>query len=160
MPDPVEVRFSDCRCPGTPHPDGDVAYLRPFLDYAGGAEALRAMRSADGDVERFDELVGPVYIRRGMLGWNRVDESGEPLPLPEDPSTALPYEEAYWLANRADDLYGGSVLAPLVKQLEMSSLTGRTGSSTSANSPSRSTRRKRSGSSSLTSSAGSPSSTD
>ena len=160
MPDPIEVRFSDCRCPGAPHPDGDVAYLRPFLDYAGGAEALRAMRAADGDVEKFAELVGPVYIRRGMVGWNRVDEDGDPVPLPVDPSTELPYEEAYWLADRADDLYGGSVLAPLVKQLEMSSRTGPTASSTSARSRSRSTRRKRSGSSSPASSVASPSSTD
>lgn len=159
MSDPIEVRFSDCRCPGAPHPDGDVAYLRPFLDYAGGAEALRAMRAADGDVEKFDELVGPVYIRRGMLGWNRVDEAGEPVPLPDDPATALPYDEAYWLADRADDLYGGSVLAPLVKQLEMSSRTGPTASSTSASSPSRSTRRKPSAPSSASPS-GSTSSTD
>lgn len=160
MPEPVEVRFSDCRCPGSPHPDGDVAYLRPFLDYAGGAEALRAMRQAGGDVERFDELVGPVYIRRGMLGWNRVDEDGEPVPLPDDPSTDLPYDEAYWLANRADDLYGGSVLAPLVKQLEMSSPTGRTASSTSASRRSRSTRPKRSAPSAQSPSAGSGSGTD
>lgn len=159
MSDPIEVRFSDCHCPGTPHPDGDVAYLRPFLDYAGGAEALRAMRSADGDVEKFGELVGPVYIRRGLVGWNRVDEAGDPLPLPTDPATELPYEEAYWIADRADDLYGGSVLAPLVKQLEMSSRTGPTASSTSASSRSRSTRRKPSAPSSGSPS-GSTSSTD
>lgn len=160
MPDPIEVRISDCRCPGGPHPDGDLAYLRPFLDYAGGAEALRAMRTADGDVEKFDELVGPVYIRRGMLGWNRLDEAGEPVPVPDDPATAMPYDEAYWLAEKADDLYGGSVLAPLVKQLEMSSRTGPTGSSPSTTSRSRSTRRKRSGSSPRLRSADSTSSTD
>ena len=138
----IEVRFSDCRCPGSPHPDGDVGYLRPFLDYAGGAEALRAMAKAEGDVSLFAELVGPVYIRRGLVGWNRLDEAGEPLPLPTDPGTALPYEEAYWLAEKADDLYGESVLAPLVKKLAMSSASGQTAGSTSASSRSRSTRRK------------------
>lgn len=142
--DLVEVRFSDCRCPGSPHPDGDVGYLRPFLDYAGGAEALRMMRAADGDEQKLAELVGPVYLRRGLAGWNRVDEDGKPVPLPPDPATAIPWEEAYWLADRADDLYGGSVLAPLAKRISEFSRTGPTGSSTSANGASRSSRRKRS----------------
>lgn len=159
MPEPVEVRFSDCRCPGSPHPDGDLAYLRPFLDYAGGAEALRAMRQAAGDIERFPELVAPVYIRRGLVGWNRVDESGAPLPLPPDPSTDLPWEETYWIADRADDLYGGSVLAPLVTQIEASSRSGPTGSSPSTSPRSSRKRRKPSAPSSPSPSADSSSST-
>jgi len=142
MTEPIPVRISDCRCPGTPHPEGDFGYLRPFLDYAGGAEALRAMAKAEGDVSRFAELVGPVYIRRGLVAWNRVDEDGETLPLPDDPAVDLRYEDAYWIAEKADDLYGESVLAPLVKKLAMSSPTGRTGGSTSANSRSRSRRPK------------------
>lgn len=159
MPEPIEVRFSDCRCPGAPHPDGDVAYLRPFLDYAGGAEALRAMRQAAGDIERFPELVAPVYIRRGLMGWNRVDESGASIPIPADPATDLPWEETYWIADRADDLYGGSVLAPLVKQIEESSPNGRMASSPSTSRPSSPKRRKPSGRSSPSPSAGSSSST-
>ena len=140
MTEPIPVRISDCRCPGTPHAEGDFGYLRPFLDYAGGAEALRTMAQAEGDVSRFAELVGPVYIRRGLVGWNRVDEAGEPLPLPDDPAAEIPYEDAYWLAEKADDLYGGSVLAPLVKKLETFSRTGPTDGSTSASSRSRSRR--------------------
>ena len=160
MPEPIEVRFSDCRCPGFPHPDGDVAYLRPFLDYAGGAEGLRAMRSAGGDVERFDETVGPVYIRRGLIGWNRLDEEGNPLPLPADPAAGLPFEEAYWIADRADDLYGGSVLAPLATLIAKSSPTGPTESSRSTSRRRSPTRRQRSGSSAQPPSAPSTPSTD
>ena len=37
MPENVPVRFRDCACPGTPHEDGDIAELRPYLDYLGGA---------------------------------------------------------------------------------------------------------------------------
>jgi hypothetical protein len=49
MPDLIPVRFRDCSCPGTPHPDGDVAELRPYLDFAGGAEALAAVTVVDED---------------------------------------------------------------------------------------------------------------
>lgn len=118
------------------------------------------MRQADGNVDLFDELVGPVYIRRGMVGWNRLDDEGNPLPIPADPGTEMPYDEAYWLANKADDLYGGSVLAPLQRLIEMSSPTGRTVSSTSPTQPSRSTRRKPSGQSSRSRSAALKPSTD
>jgi hypothetical protein len=129
--DNVPVRISDCRCPGTPHEEGDFGYLRPFLDYAGGAEALRMMAAAEGDVTRFGELVGPVYIRRGMVAWNRVDEDGKPLPLPDDPAAELRYEDAYWLAEKADDLYGESVLAPLALKIKKSSPSGQTDGLTS-----------------------------
>lgn len=159
MFDPVEVRFSDCVCPGTPHPEGDVAYLRPFLDYAGGADALRAMRAADGDAELFDQLLGPVYLRRGMVGWNRLTEDGKPLPLPADPAE-LPFGEAYWIVEAADNLYGGSVLAPLAKRLSEFSPTGPTGSSRSTNGRSRSKRPKPSGSSAPSPSAASTNGTD
>ncbi len=103
MPD---VRFRDCACPGTPHDgldghdDGDIAVLRPFLDYAGGAEASaafnRAVRTAELDDEgnvkdlpQFAELVGPVYLRRGIVSWNVLDEHG-PVPVAEaEPGPAL-----------------------------------------------------------------------
>lgn len=159
MTDLVPVRISDCRCPNTPHDgkdgrdDGDIAYLRPFLDYAGGSEALRMMARAAGDVTLFAELVGPVYIRRGLARWNRIDEDGESLPIPDDPASDLRYEDAYWLAEKADDLYGESVLAPLAKRIAMSSQPGPMNGSTSPSRPSSSRRRARSERSSPTSSA-------
>lgn len=128
--DLVPVRFRDCSCPGTPHPDGDFAYLRPFLDYAGGAEALRVIRDSGGDASRFDELLGPVFIRRGVVEWNLLDAQGDPVPVTAEAVDALRWEDAYELADRADDLYGGQVLAPLVKRMSASSRTGLTGGST------------------------------
>jgi hypothetical protein len=136
----VPVRMSDCRCPGSPHPDGDIAYLRPYLLFEGGMEALRAMSRADGDVSLFGTLVGPVYIRHGVVSWNRLDDAGEPVPVTPEALAALRYEDAYELADRADDLYGESVIAPLARRIAKSSAGGRTGASTSANSRSRSKR--------------------
>ncbi len=153
MPDTIEVRFRDCRCPGSPHPDGDVAYLRPYLDYSGGAEALASVTITDGetsrlrDVNEWPEHIGPVFIRRGVVDWNVVDEDGEPVPL-HPALEELRWEDAYELADRADDLYGGQVLAPLVKRMSMSSKAGRTNGSTRQPRKSSPARRTQSGSSS------------
>lgn len=129
MPDTIPVRFRDCSCPGTPH-DGDVAELRPYLDYPGGAEALAAIASLDGDMGRMAELLGPIFIRRGVVAWNLTDADGEPVPVTNDALDALRWEDAYELADRADDLYGAQVLAPLVKRQSASSKAGRTAGST------------------------------
>ena len=135
MPETIPVRFRDCSCPGNPHPDGDIAELRPFLDYAGGAEALAAIGSLGDDTSRFAELLGPIFIRRGVVSWNLVDEDGEPVPL-HPALEELRWEDAYELADKADDLYGGQVLAPLVKR--MSALTKATRTSGSTSRPRRS----------------------
>ena len=130
MPDLVPVRFRDCSCPGTPHPDGDVAELRPFLDYPGGAEALAAIQSVLFDTDRFAEVLGPVFIRRGVVGWNLLDDEGDPVPVTREALDALRWEDAYELADKADDLYGGQVLVPLVKRMPASSKNGQTNAST------------------------------
>jgi hypothetical protein len=130
MPDLVPVRFRDCSCPGTPHPDGDVAELRPYLDYPGGAEALAAIQSVADDVARFAEVLGPIFIRRGVVAWNLLDEDGEPVPVTNDALDALRWEDAYELADKADDIYGGQVLAPLVRRMSKPSKAGPTNGST------------------------------
>jgi hypothetical protein len=141
----VPVWMSDCRCPGAPHPDGDYAYLRPYLLYAGGAEALRAIATAagDGDVDatRLAAVVTPVYLRHGIVSWNRVDEAGEPVPVTDETIAALRWEDAYEVADRADDLYGEAVLRPLLRRTAKLSPGGPTAGSTSANSRSPSKRR-------------------
>jgi hypothetical protein len=129
MPDTIPVRFRDCTCPGTPH-DGDIAELRPYLDYPGGAEALAAIQSVGDDIARFAEVLGPVFIRRGVVAWNLVDEDGEPIPVTNEALDSLRWEDAYELADRADDIYGSQILAPLVKRIAPSSKAGRTNVST------------------------------
>jgi hypothetical protein len=127
MPDLVPVRFRDCTCPGTPHPDGDVAYLRPYLDLAGGAAALAAIAKSDGTEGGIAPLVGPVYLRHGVHSWNVVDEDG---PVPVEAVNELRWEDAYDLAEKADDLYGEQVLAPLVRRMSQPSKAGPTNGST------------------------------
>lgn len=142
MPDTIPVRFRDCACPNTPHPEGDIAELRPYLDFPGGAEALRSITHIvtvieEGEevqatqlipVEQWPEHLVPVYLRRGVVSWNVVDEDGRPVPL--EALADLRWEDAYELGDKADDLYGGQVLAPLVKRISTSSKAGRTGVST------------------------------
>lgn len=156
MPDTIPVRFRDCSCPGTPHPDGDVAQLRPHLDLAAGSEALRAV-SIFGENEagettwalapsiEFQERLWPIYLKRGVVSWNVVDENG---PVPIEAVADLPYPDAYELADKADDIYGGEVLAPLVKRMSTLLQAGQTAPSTQPPRRSSPKRRKRSGSSS------------
>ncbi len=142
MPDLIHVRFRDCACPGTPHAEeGDIAYLRPYLDYRGGAAVMAAIGKTEKEPERFAELVGPVYIERGVTGWNLLDEEGQPVPCTPEALDALRWEDAFELAQKADDLYGQQVLSPLVKRMNESSKVGPTnGSTRSHGSPKRRTR--------------------
>lgn len=114
--EPVVVRIGECACPGTPHADDEV-YLRPKLDYAGGAAALAAMV---GPVETLSSRLVPVYIEHGVLGWNLVGDDG--LPLAYEPDLILgDWEIAYEVGDRADDLYSQRVLAPLIQRASNSS---------------------------------------
>ena len=129
------VRFRDCTCPGTPHngrdgaDDGDIVYLRDHLGFAAGAEALRRVIESGGDVALISELVGPVYVRKGPLSWNVVDERG-PVPCTEDALSALPFHEAYEIVEKADLLYTMEVISPLVKRTNAPSVNGQTDRST------------------------------
>lgn len=138
MPDTIPVRFRDCACPGTPHEEGDIAQLRPHLDLAGGSEALRAIsvftENDKGETlwtlapsEEFQERLWPVYLRRGVVSWNVVDENG---PVPLEEVADLPYPDAFELADRADDIYGGEVLAPFLKRMSKLLKDGQTAPST------------------------------
>ena len=64
------------------------------------------------------------------MSWNLVDEDGEPVPVTREALEELRWEDAYELADRADDLYGAQVLAPLLKRMPKPSPTGRTNGST------------------------------
>ena len=50
--DPVAVGVGACQCPGTPHPDGDVVYLRPQLGLAAGIAIQRLIVEANQDAGR------------------------------------------------------------------------------------------------------------
>jgi hypothetical protein len=150
--EPVEVRLPECWCPGTPH-EADLVYLAPSISMAGGLAARAiVIDEVDQGVDpiRLQERLAVVWIRHGIVGWNLVDEEGQPLPLDEATvRAALPYGKGGRLvADKADDLYNEDIMSPLVAMSRSSSPRGRTNGSTSATPAS--TRKRRSPSSTAT----------
>lgn len=130
MAEPITVRVRDCECPGTPHPEGDEVYLAPKLPLAGGLQADFDIRKAAGDGTFLAQLWQVTFVKHGAIGWNLLDEDGEPVPfdvnvLLEDYALASP------VAEKADDIYGESVMRPLLQRLRTTSQTGRTAGSIS-----------------------------
>jgi hypothetical protein len=154
-PDNVPVPLGYCPCEGTPHPDGDIVYLYPELSAPAGMAVRGLMvEGASGiGAETFQERLGELWLKVAVASWTFLDDDGSPIPLtPENIVRALPYGKGGRLvADKADDLYADSVVAPLVKQLETLSKPGRTPSSPRATSASRNgTAKRRSRSSTAT----------
>lgn len=150
----VRVRFRDCACPGTPHhgkdgtDDGDVAQLRPFLSFEGGAAAWAAIADAvtAGKMTgpHLVQYLGPPYLRYGVVGWNLVDGEGQPVAFSPEAALELPFQDAYALVDKADDLYTAAVTAPLGLPTASSLPTGKTNGSSSTSAIPRSSSKRRS----------------
>jgi hypothetical protein len=139
MPEPIPVRVRDCACPDTPHPDGDVVYLRPTLSLAGGIAAQQDLVASDGNTEELIRRWFSTYVRYGAVGWNFLDEAG---PVPFTVETLLDdFTLGSPVAEMADTLYSEAVLAPLGLSRSRTSPTGPTAASTSRTRRSRSTSR-------------------
>lgn len=154
MSSPVRVRVRDCACPGSPHgEEGDVVFLAPTLSLEGGLEGQADIRAAVGNGTALAKRWRVTFVRYGAIGWNLVDEEGEPVPFDVDAILA-DFALAYPVSEAADDLYGESVVRPLLARRKTTSPPGPTVVSTSATPrPIRSPRR----SSSAGSSDGTPS---
>lgn len=128
------VRFRDCACPGTPHPDGDTVTLPDKLSFDENVAALAAIFSGDGDAQA--SRAWKVYLH-AAVAWNVVDEKGA-VPLTSEGLDALDFADQYEIADQADTLYRSVVLAPLVRRMSKSSKSGpTTGSSPRRTRPSR-----------------------
>lgn len=129
----MQFRFRDCACPGTPHDgedghdDGDIVVFRPRLPFAAGVEALRLIFDPDTETHAANAL--PVYLREGPESWNLLDEHGKPVPLTREALEALPFADQYEIGDQGDTLYGGEVVAPLLRRMSKSSGTSPTTSS-------------------------------
>jgi hypothetical protein len=157
----------ECQCPGAPHDgldgrdDGDWIELRPALSLDAGLEAMTAYRIAVSDPEFNVDAVAadgemdaatiaarqrsqgiltrglfPIFARDGLIGWNFCDESG-PVACTADNAATLDFPTKFVIADLADDIYGVTVVTPLVQQMERLSPSGQTVSSTSPNRQSR-----------------------
>lgn len=150
----VTVHVGECRCPGTPHTSGDEVYLVSEPSMTMGLRANGAIAKADGDPALLEVLLGRVFIEDGIDGWTFVDEDGDEYGVtPDNIERLLPWSRGGQLvAEKANDLYGEAILAPLVRRSLSTSQPGPTNGSTSATRPSRSVRRASSRSSSRASS--------
>ena len=123
QPDPVSVSIGGCLCPGTPHAE-DLVYLAPSLSAAGGMAAQGAIADAstdDGTVDgvALQELLWRVYRDHGVIGWNLLDDDGDPVPLSRDnKDRALPYSKGgRKVGDAADELYLEDVLTPFKERV-------------------------------------------
>lgn len=133
-------RFRDCACPGTPHDgkdgrdDGDTVTFRSRLSFAAGVRALRLIFSGDGDPAAANAL--PVYLTEGPEDWNLVDGGGRPVELTTEALEALPFADQYEIGDQGDTLYGGEVVAPLLRRMSKSSESSGTTDTSPTPSPS------------------------
>ena len=118
IPD-VPVSIGPCDCPGTPHGDGDFVYLAPALSAQAGMAAQGAINDASDDAVRLQELLWRIYRDHCVVGWNLLDEEGEPVPLTaENKDIALPFGKGgQAVAEKADDLYSEDVLRPFLARM-------------------------------------------
>jgi hypothetical protein len=125
--EPVVVELGPCECEGQPH-ETDFVQLAPALSMSGGMAAQGAIAKSGGDTVALQELLADLWVRHGVIGWNILDDKGQPIPLThENIARALPYGKGGRLvAERADDLYAEDILAPLVQRLETLSQPGPT----------------------------------
>jgi hypothetical protein len=138
----VPVELGECLCPGTPHPNGDVVELRKEISLEGGL-AVIAEFTSDTKTSIVERL-GRVYLRVGIASWTFVDEDGAPIPASPENIARLRWTAGiYVLADRAADLYGEEILAPLARRESGSSPSGPSDDSTSPIPLSSEARRKR-----------------
>ena len=138
------VRIGECRCPGTPHADGDFVYLRLRLDLRGGFRVRRRLFDlntaafAEGGAPNMDELeisLAEVYLDEGVAAWNLVDEEGNEREITPDSLAEFlksDYSRAEAAADAADDLYRPAVFDPLAARALNSLPPTSTNGSTSA----------------------------
>lgn len=146
----TEIRVGACRCPQTPHADGDMVTLRPMLGLAAGIEVQRLMvesNQAREDAAVITGRLAEAYLLHGVESWNLVGDNGQPIPVNADSIRLYllnDFSRAAPVADAADDLYMDTVLGPLVDRVNRSLPTTLTNGSTSANRAGKSKRPTRS----------------
>ena len=137
----VLVPLGACRCPGTPHTDGDWVELRPSPTIDIGSAIYAAVANVGDDPVQLQVEMTRAFLRFGIVAWSFTDDRGDPIPIQPRKtdfgdviSRLLPFSDGgFTVADRADDLYSEEVLRPLMTRLSsMRSLGGQTVGSTSA----------------------------
>lgn len=134
--DLIPVCVGACLCPGAPHPDGDFVYLRPTLGLAAGIAIQKLVIDANNAESRMDgaDLTGVLaesYLLHGVAEWNLAN--GKAIPVTPDTireHLLSDFGRAAPVADKADDLYMGAVLAPLLQRARSSSASTSSNGST------------------------------
>jgi hypothetical protein len=127
-----------CPCPGKPH-ETDTVILRDKLGLADGAavQALILRQYRESDASKYADHTGMLaeaYVLRGVSSWTLVNAAGSALPVNADNIRAMlldDFEVGYPVAEKADELYEGPVIRPLLKEESNSSEPTPTNGSTS-----------------------------
>jgi len=162
----VLVSVGACRCPGTPHGDGDWVELRPSPTIDIGSAIYAAVANVGDDPVQLQVEMTRAFLRFGIVAWSFTDDRGDPIPIRPRAadfgdviSRLLPFSAGgFDVADRADSLYSEEVLRPLMTRLSQMRLQGgRTVGSTSPPPATLSMPRKRSRRSPPAGTAGKPS---
>lgn len=108
------VNVGACRCPGTPHSDGDVVSLDIELSTPAGIAAQAALSQGGGWEDLYAGMLMGL-MRHSVREWTFRDEDG---PVPVSPSNVEKYLP--WLrggkevAGMAAELYAQTILDPFV----------------------------------------------
>jgi hypothetical protein len=146
----VDVQIT-CPCPGSPHAQ-DTVTLRDRLTFAGGVAVQKRIKDSLQDRPNEADAIGVLaegYIRHGISGWTLVGEDGKPRPVTGETISAAFLDSfnqnTMVIAEAADELYEGQVIAPLFQPASSSSPDSPTSESTSPTSTrSRRTKSRRS----------------
>jgi len=143
------VNVGTCRCPGTPHPDGDTVQLASRVPLGMGTSFM-VMVNDGGSKDIIIGKMGNLMLQWGIVGWSFVDDAGKPEPLAQPIDMALlerllPFEQGGWeVAERAMELYQEALMRPLLQLMSKRSQRGPTGVSMPPNPASGPSRRRHS----------------
>ena len=123
----IEVNIGACTCPGTPHPDGDLVYLREKMGLAGGSiltsivsDYLTMPSEERPPTSSLTAALRVSYVEQGVTGWNLTGEGEFDLPFSAENLRAQildDYARGTVVADKADELYYEAVLAPLLARV-------------------------------------------
>lgn len=105
-------------------------YVAPRPSLACGLEAREDVRQSLGSGTLLAERWLVTFVKHGAIGWNLVDEDGDPVPF--DVRVILnDFDLAEPVAEKCDELYGETVTRPFLESIRKLSQRGPTVGSTS-----------------------------
>lgn len=110
------VNVGPCRCPGTPHTEGDIVSLDVELSTPAGI-AANAVVSLGGRIEDILSGLLDALMRHSIREWTFLDAKGKPVPVNQDNIRAyLPWlKGGKEVSAAAQELYADTILGPFVR---------------------------------------------